>query len=1298
MAVLYSKLNKPELQYHLQSSIAVKRRNSHNRKKNVSIARSAKNKKEKTLNITNNEPLPFTVEMLTEKRPSKNKFSVVSAVYNVSRYLNAYFESLINQTINFQDHIELILIDDGSTDSSASVIREWASRYPGNIRYLCQENAGQGAARNFGLKYARHDWVTFIDPDDFVSLDYFEKADEGITAANSQGKPLKLVSSNYIFYNEDRREYSDTHPLRFRFAKGDCILPVLSPGKHIQLSVNSVLFKRAILLEQGLAFNPKVKPAFEDSLFVNSYLLQLSDGFMAFLSSSKYFYRKRSDGSSTLDTGWQHPGRYSDQLSLGSLSLIDESIERHGHVKEFIQRVVLYDLSWHFKKIINNESRLSHLPEASIAKYRDLLVKIMESVSVETIISFELAGIWFYQKVGLLSFFKKTNPDFTIVYIEAFDELKDLVKLKYFSAEPDCCERYMWDGNLSLPVFSTVRQHTLFNESFVYERIVWLRIGEREHLDVSIPGFNHTRISLKGKQHRKGVLTSDIKNSFRKYCIEEQDLPSDIIELRKAARLPETIIKYGNCWLLMDRDTQADDNAEHLYRYLDENKPDIRKFFLLNETSTDWPRLIKEGFQLIAFGSTEHKLALLNASHLISSHADRYIFGGIEKNHFGDLLRYRYTFLQHGVTKDDISNWLNTKEIDCLITTTNPEFKSIAESGTYKFTTKEVALTGFARHDRLRNVSRSPEKTILIMPTWRNNLIGPATANGNEREINPDFKNTQYCQAWRAVLRSELLNYAATSLGYKIVFFPHANIQPYLSQFNVPPHIEIKSHQAGESIQSLFRESEIMLTDYSSVAFEMAALERPVIYYQFDSDEVFNGGHIYRPGYFDYKLDGFGPVCSSLEQVIDSLKELIESNGQPRLHYLQRMRDTFAFNDRNNCQRIYEAIDALDHNIISKSSTKNAFAEYARRVTARQDWELTIFAWNKILNTYPDISAEAYLNLAIANRNLKRPEEASAFLNSAKNSGCDPLAIAREELVLALETFDLEKANEAAIVLSAAKGSSPLDDRFIALLARSYRLQHNPLAAMEQIELASDPKHPDIVYEKAEMATHTHLWQDARALWAEVISINHNDFSLIRHSEACRNLGLFDESQNSLSCVMQKDNAIFQIESGELYFAQANWKAAAKAWSSAENSQELSPDTYLKLSRSRRNSGDPQGAKAAFSKADKATDERTLLQEKALIHTALGDWLAAEASWEDFLARRDLRPNRDAWLHLAQVKYSTGKIPEAKNALEKFEKLCGPNKRSLALRDEICFFLKIKSPDEIKWPEKATTEHSTTGS
>ena len=99
------------------------------------------------------------------------KVSVIVPIYNVEEYLAECLDSLLHQTI---DSIEVVMVDDGSPDNSAVIAKEYAEKYP-NFVYYYKENGGLGSARNFGVKQARGEYITFVDSDDIVDDDLYEK-------------------------------------------------------------------------------------------------------------------------------------------------------------------------------------------------------------------------------------------------------------------------------------------------------------------------------------------------------------------------------------------------------------------------------------------------------------------------------------------------------------------------------------------------------------------------------------------------------------------------------------------------------------------------------------------------------------------------------------------------------------------------------------------------------------------------------------------------------------------------------------------------------------------------------------------------------------------------------------------------------------------------------------------------------------------------------------------------------------------------------------------------------------------
>lgn len=916
------------------------------------------------------DPKLFFSDMAIKRRNSINalkpkennghyQYTIVSAVYNVGRYLDEYITSVTKQRLDFKKHIQLILVDDGSTDDSAAIIKKWQKKYPNNIHYFYKENGGQASARNLGMQYVNTEWVTFTDPDDILDQDYFYQIDS--FAHKQKNSNMVMLCNNLIFYFDSEHLYKDTHPLKFRFSKGDTVNSVNDLGKNMQLSASTAVFQSNVIKNQQISFDSKVKPSFEDAHFVACYLAGFNDGNVGFVSKAKYFYRKRSDGSSTLDGAWEKKGLYDDVLVHGCIDTFNQYIDKKGYVPKHTQRTVLYHLIWYFKRLVNNKQTLTFLSEEELNKFKSLVIELFKHIDSETIMEFELAGCWFYHKVALLGMFKKADPAFQIVYIEAFDKIKGMVQLRYFTRDVGL-ETFNVGGVDVIPCFAKSIEHEFIGDSFVIERRVWIPISLEQQvsnttLKVTI-GNMMARLSLAGKQHNNGVSYHQIASHFEskkpKYNIDK---------------------KYQKSWLLMDRDTQADDNAEHLYRYIQKNHPEQKIFFALRKESHDWQRLELDGFQLLAFGENEHESALMSCDKIISSHADRYVTNYLGPNM---LAGRHFVFLQHGVIKDDLSGWLNQKEqIDCFITASPLEYNSIADDKTgYKFGHKEVVLSGLPRHDALLSAKVSNAKTLLIMPTWRNNIVGKSAGDGNARLFNPDFMDTNFARHWHSLLHNPRLAEMSNKYGFKVVFFPHSNIQPYLNLFELPDYIEVLNHAAG-SIQNLFCNATLMLTDYSSVAFDMAYLKKPTMYYQFDEIEVFSGSHTYKKGYFDYRLNGFGPVTVEESSALDELEALLQRDGQPDAVTLQRMQETFPYRDGKNCERVYQAIVALDAPRNPETVNLPVLLNYAEQASKAKIWPLAERRWSQLYALMDEARhSAACLGLATSLRNQGKISEA----------------------------------------------------------------------------------------------------------------------------------------------------------------------------------------------------------------------------------------------------------------------------------------------------------------------------------
>lgn len=923
-------------------------------------------------------------------------YSVVSAVYNVESYLDEFFGSLVRQTLEFSRHIEIIMVDDGSTDASPDIIRRWQNKYPKNIRYIRKNNGGQASARNLGMEAIRGEWVTFIDPDDFVSANYFAEVHKAISGAKR--RPA-MVSCNFIFYFDGEKRYSDTHPLKYRFAKGNSTVDFAKPTKNIQLSCATAFFDAAIILsDNNLRIDERIRPSFEDANFVNRYLSICTCKDVVFLAAAKYYYRKRASGMSTLDTAWEKPGLYGDVLEYGLLALL----RRYANsvVPIYLQRTALYHLIWYFKRITAKPATLHILNDEQRRRFWALLEEIFQYIDRSTILEFELAGTWFLHKVGLLNLFGKGGPDFQIVYVNNLDQEQGLVQLRYFTGHLGY-EAFHVNGEEVTPAYATNRLHLFDGRIFVNERLIWIALPRAGKLAVTLD-VPAVRLSL-GSTQTSQLEASAIHEYFakKKGAVAASKLPYWVRFIRWLSQTNPVVRKYGGAWVFMDRDNKADDNAEHLYRYVRDNKSTVRPFFLIRRRCRDWTRLRKQGFSLIPFGGIRHRLLMLNCEQFISSHVDAYLTNFMDRRLYGDMLRYRFTFLQHGVTKDDLSNWLNEKDIDCFITAAPREAESIAGASRYKFSGREVVMTGFPRHDRLLSGQSVSERIILIMPTWRSSLVGTAIGNSKYRALNPHFKDSQFFQEWHAILHDAEIARMAKSAGYRILFHPHPNIIPYIGEFNLPPHIELFDQNSGESIQTIFLQSRILITDYSSVAFEMAMAKRCIIYFQFDQIDVFAGAHTYDPGYFSYESDGFGPVCLDRTSLVVSLRDLLAGDGVMPSAYSARVERFFGYLDSNNCERVFSAIKRIGRRVSDRTFDIGNAVDQALKASKSMRWNVAERRWGQLMGVVP----VAALQLARAKRNLGKLEEAMEIVCAHGDGSNLEWALERAELLFAQKSW-----------------------------------------------------------------------------------------------------------------------------------------------------------------------------------------------------------------------------------------------------------------------------------------------------
>jgi glycosyltransferase involved in cell wall biosynthesis/CDP-glycerol glycerophosphotransferase (TagB/SpsB family) len=878
------------------------------------------------------------------------QFTVIAAIYNVAPYIGEYLASLDRQTYGIAN-LEVVLVDDGSTDGSGALAERWARTSPARVRILHQENAGQGAARNAGIEIATGEWVTFADPDDVLADTYFAEVAAFLAA---QSQTPDLLATRQLTFTDDHTQHVNRHPLRANFKSKNQLVDLSRFPDRIQLSGCSAFFPLDPIKAEGTRFDPRIRPTFEDAHLIGTHLLARDAPLVGFIQSAEYYYRKRVDGSSSVQSSWSKNDKYINVPRHGYLDLLLRAVKRHGTAPLWLQNTVLYDLLWYFRTDTRLASPTGSVPPDVLDEFHALCSEIFAHIDVETILGFRIVPTGHWLRVAMVAGYKDLQMRPEYVRLDSLDQAQRLVRGRYTFSGPQPDEQFFWRGRAIEPVHQKVRAVELLGRAVVYERIVWLPADGT--LRVSLDG-RPVPLSTKGTvdlpyQLTAARLAQDLRARQRPAQEARGSWASGLAHLLRgpkrmlgaicsflagwfdsatwSARVTKRIAatgwaadRFADAWVLMDREEQAKDNAEHLYRYLLRKRPEVNAWFVLRRGSDDWNRLKNEGFKMLAHGSLSWRVAMLTAAHMISSHVNAPITNPLPARLYGQP-KFRFTFLQHGVTKDDLSRWLNNKRIHLIATVTEAEQKSFTADGTpYSFTDREVKKIGFPRHDRLLKLSREMESAavdqILIMPTWRRSLTEALPEDMGIAEREEVFRQSDYARHWLGLLSSPALAEIARTSGSRLVLLPHPHpgMADLLRAAGLPGHIEVLDWKAID-VQEVLARSRMLVTDYTSVAFDVALMGKPVAYYQFDRQEFFSSGHLFRRGYFDYDRDGFGPVAQSEEELLVALERLAANGYTPSPEIAERIEATFGQRSGDACYRVYKAIRELDRPVSAR--------------------------------------------------------------------------------------------------------------------------------------------------------------------------------------------------------------------------------------------------------------------------------------------------------------------------------------------------------------------------------------------
>lgn len=245
------------------------------------------------------------------------KISIIVPVYNGSKYLDNTISSLLTQAYT---DIELILVNDGSTDNSREICEKY-QLLDNRIILINQINRGISSARNAGLEIASGDYISFIDQDDMINDNIFEILMSGFNSDVDlvvSGKVMKLIDDNDELINEIYYVYKDAN-----YKKSDEMFKLIMNVNRDMclLHLWNCLYRRAIIVDHNIRFNTSFRFGHEDSLFNIQYFshcksVQLKSGIV-------YYYSRRTKTSTSLKMNMNYISDFKLYSEITKVSLID---------------------------------------------------------------------------------------------------------------------------------------------------------------------------------------------------------------------------------------------------------------------------------------------------------------------------------------------------------------------------------------------------------------------------------------------------------------------------------------------------------------------------------------------------------------------------------------------------------------------------------------------------------------------------------------------------------------------------------------------------------------------------------------------------------------------------------------------------------------------------------------------------------------------------------------------------------------------------------------------------------------
>lgn len=880
----------------------------------------------------------------------KYEVSLIIPIYNMEKYLKGCLDSVVAQTID-KSLIEVLLISDGSKDSSIDIMKEYAAKYP-YMKIFEKENEGLSMTRNYGIERAQGKYLMYLDSDDTLSAntlelvtDFFDDHYDEIDLVVYDEIPVingEEGDPHYRYTVFDGAGVYDLNDFQYAYVSQTRInVCVKNEGD------NNVLFDFDRTFRQ------------EDQKYCTQVLQRKMR--IGYCPGAIYYYLHQPE--SIVRTFF-----YAYYIFESSMKFWEEIFAYYGEnkVPYYIQALYLNDVNWKTQADILLPY---HYPPEQFEEAKGRVLKLLNKV--DDVVILNHPALDRFQKHYFIT--SKSNNEIKISYensyITVFNHDEPIIEKGRFKI---LVNRFKFKGDkLSIVgiLESTVLDYIDQPELIMYRRpsapdgeIVPLRFSSYSYhkakaisvnkyfFDIVVDAADLERFSFSVKVNdryykckcrfnnnlgfgkapktddvplktliragRKITYTKTGSIDITKLSPAEEKKALTKLRRKGMLRHPDFCLlrnqairyKKKRIWLYYDCKGVFKDNAYYQIEH-DINIADgIDRYYILNEETFSeeakkYPEAIRN--KMVQFGSRKHKALFLAAEKIVTAYIERSNY-----NPFTTAEEYKRLldlfdlpdiyYLQHGVLHAH-APWKYSADRNFVkkeIISTRFEEQNLNTN--YCFSDERLAKTGMPRYDFIDSDQKKGNR-VLFAPSWRKYLIAQQGPEWIPTESK--FLGSLFYKETQAFLESDELRKLLEEHDSYLDFKLHPIFECYKHLYSISnPRVCISSKKISETDYSVF------VTDFSSFAFDFAYLNTPIIYFMPDLELFKAGMNYYRQ--LDMPLeDGLGPLTTTGDEALDVLGKLLAGDPQGEFaKYQEKMENLFFYKDNKQRERIYREI------------------------------------------------------------------------------------------------------------------------------------------------------------------------------------------------------------------------------------------------------------------------------------------------------------------------------------------------------------------------------------------------------